>query len=77
MPRRSNTMNFEEYFDAKKWQGALHQNEKYPITDFCKFLSNEDGNEINDREGMKGIGVGLLDLYDTKLCLQFFCCCCF
>lgn len=30
---------------------------------------------MTEKEGMKGIGVGLLDLYDTKLCLQFFCCC--
>lgn len=27
---------------------------------------------MTEKEGMKGIGVGLLDLYDTKLCLQFF-----
>lgn len=27
---------------------------------------------MTEKEGMKGIGVGLLDLHDTKLCLQFF-----
>lgn len=73
MPRQSNTMNFEQYFDAKKRQRALLQNEKYPITDFCKFLSNKNGNKTNEREGMKGEGIQLLDLYNTKLCLQCFC----
>lgn len=64
-------MNFEQYLDAKKRQGILFQNEKYQITDFCEFQSNENSNEINEREGVKGEEINVLKLYDTMICMYF------